>query len=226
TSEEEEDAYWDVKTQGPLPKGYSVGRFTVLEHLASGGMGSVYAAYDPDLDRRVALKVIATNSSIGADDLRWRLLREAQAMARLSPPNVAVVHEVGTISGQVFLAMEYVEGGTLREWLNQRARTWQEVVGHFIQAGRGLAAAHASGLVHRDFKPDNVLIGEDGRVRVVDFGLVRPREDSLGDRRAATLSTPLTAVGTLLGTPRYMAPEQMRSKTPDGRADQFSFCVA
>ncbi|HEY8211994.1 MAG TPA: serine/threonine-protein kinase [Myxococcaceae bacterium] len=224
--EEREDSYWDVKTQGPLPKGFSVGRYTVLEHLASGGMGSVYAAYDPDLDRRVALKVIATTSKIGADDLRWRLLREAQAMARLSHPNVAVVHEVGTISGQVFLAMEYVEGVTLREWLNQRARTWQEILGHFVQAGRGLAAAHAGGLVHRDFKPDNVLIGEDGRVRVVDFGLVRPRENSLGDRRSATLSTPLTAVGTLLGTPRYMAPEQMRSKTPDGRADQFSFCVA
>ncbi|HZN95663.1 MAG TPA: protein kinase, partial [Myxococcales bacterium] len=222
----DEDEYWDVKTQGPLPRGFSVGRYTILEHLASGGMGSVYAAYDPDLDRRVALKVIATTSRIGADDLRWRLLREAQAMARLNHPNVAVVHEVGTLSGQVFLAMEYVEGSTLREWLNQRQRTWQEILQHFIQAGRGLAAAHARGLVHRDFKPDNVLLGEDGRARVVDFGLVRPREDALGNVRAPTLSTPLTEVGTLLGTPRYMAPEQMRGKTPDGRADQFSFCVA
>jgi len=221
------NAYWDVKTQGPMPRGFSVGRYTVLEHLASGGMGSVYAAYDPDLDRRVALKVISTASRIAADDLRWRLLREAQAMASLNHPNVAVVHEVGTISGHVFLAMEYVEGGNLREWLNQKPRSWQEILRHFVQAGRGLAAAHARGLVHRDFKPDNVLLGEDGRARVVDFGLVRPREDGLGAGvRAPTLSTPLTEVGTLLGTPRYMAPEQMRGKPADGRCDQFAFCVS
>lgn len=220
------DAYWDLKTQGPLPRGFSVGRYTVLEHLASGGMGSVYAAYDPDLDRRVALKVIRTDSRIAADDLRWRLLREAQAMARLNHPNVAVVHEVGTFSGHVFLAMEYVEGGNFREWLNQKSRSWQEILRVFVQAGHGLAAAHERGLVHRDFKPDNVLMGEDGRARVVDFGLVRPREDGLAGGRAPTLSTPLTEVGTLLGTPRYMSPEQMRGKPADGRADQFAFCVS
>jgi tetratricopeptide (TPR) repeat protein len=225
-SPEGED-YWDVKTHGPLPRGSSLGRYLILEHLASGGMGSVYLANDPELDRRVALKVISTTTTrVGADDLRWRLLREAQAMARVAHPNVVVVHDVGTVKDQVFLAMEYVPGLTLREWLNQRPRSWRKVLQMFAQAGRGLAAAHAQGLVHRDFKPDNVLIGSDGRARVADFGLVRPRDDGPGLARNPTLSTPLTEVGTLLGTPRYMAPEQIRGGVPDGRTDQFSYCVA
>lgn len=182
-----------------LPAGSTLGRYVLLHSLGSGGMGVVHAAYDPLLDRKVALKLLRGESG--------DLLREAQAMARLSHPNVLAVHDVGTLEGQVFLAMEYVDGCTLEAWLGA-PRTSAEILGVFRKAGEGLAAAHAAGLVHRDFKPRNVLVGPGDRVRVTDFGLAARsdvRDESEG------------------GTPAYMAPEQ-RDGGGDARADQFSFC--
>jgi eukaryotic-like serine/threonine-protein kinase len=153
-----------------------LGRFELRRPIGAGAMGVVYEAWDPQLDRRVALKLLRERPGAartrGADQ---RLLREAKAMARLRHPNVVQVHDVGTHEGQVFVAMELIEGGSLREWLAARPRPWRAIVEVFIAAGRGLAAAHAGGLVHRDFKPDNVLI-EGGRVFVGDFGLARSRE--------------------------------------------------
>ena len=217
-----------------------VGRYTVLRMLGSGGMGVVLSAYDEELDRRIALKLLRPDRRGDSSHGRARMLREAQALARLSHPNVIHVYEVGQYEDQVFLAMEYVPGDTLRRWLKQKPRGWREVVDMFVQAGRGLSAAHAVGLVHRDFKPDNVLVGTDGRARVLDFGLVRTNVEPVpasGEPAASApavapdgdqgpLSDALTRVGTALGTPAYMAPEQHRIEPVDARADQFSFCVA
>jgi len=200
--------------------GARLGRYVVLSHMGTGGMGVVYAAYDPELDRRIALKLM--HSSRGGDDAATerasrRMLAEAKAMAQLSHPNVITVHDVGTIDGRVFIAMEFVDGVPLSTWMRQPGRDWQELLDVFIRAGRGLEAAHAAGLVHRDFKPDNVLVGADGRVRVLDFGLARRfdgvRELMDGRDREA-------------GTPAYMSPEQHLGNPLDHRADQFSFCVA
>ncbi len=221
-----------------LPDGSRLGRYVVLSRVGAGGMGVVFAAYDPELDRKVAIKLMRTapggSGSKAMSDLRTRLLREAQAMAKLSHPNVITVHDVGTFEGQVFVAMEFIDGSTLAQWLGERRRSWREVLQVLLPAGRGLAAAHAAGLVHRDFKPDNVLLGRDGRVLVTDFGLARPAAgntdafasaDSLvGGSRALGLT--LTQTGALVGTPAYMAPEQLAGGRPDACSDQFSYCVA
>jgi tetratricopeptide (TPR) repeat protein len=214
-----------------------VGRFLVLEKLGAGGMGVVYAAYDPELDRKLALKLLQPGSTqVERSGGQTRLLREAQALARLSHPNVISLYDVGTWRERVFIAMELVEGPSLREWLRQGPHPWREVVEVFLAAGRGLAAAHAAGLVHRDFKPDNVLLGKDGRVRVLDFGLARQTsapaelpvsaEPPLPERSSSPLDTPLTRVGLVIGTPAYMAPELYGGSVFDARADQFSYCVA
>src|SRR3954453_18295126 len=158
----------------PLPRGSAVGRYVVLERIGSGGMGVVYAAYDPELDRKVALKLLRPDRAGAVGEAALRLQREAQAIARLSDPHVVAVYDAGTLGEQVFVAMEFVEGRTLREWLKAEPRSWSEILKAFLAAGRGLAAAHDAGLVHRDFKPDNVLLGGDGRVKVADFGLARP----------------------------------------------------
>ena len=153
-----------------------VGRYTVLERRGQGGMGVVLAAYDARLDRRVALKVLRRGPHGSAGE-EARLEREAQAMAQLSHPHVVAVYDTGALEdGSLFIAMEYVAGQTLRQWCSRAERSWREVLEAYLAAGRGLAAAHAAGLIHRDFKPDNVLVGEDGRVRVTDFGLARSRE--------------------------------------------------
>ncbi|WP_304988505.1 serine/threonine-protein kinase [Corallococcus sp. CA053C] len=219
-----------------------VGRFLPLKVLGQGGMGVVYAAYDPDLDRKVALKLLRVKG--GHEDLeqgRARLLREAQAMARISHPNVIPVFEVGQWDSQVYVAMALVDGGTLRDWTKARPRTWQELLDKYLAAGRGLEAAHVAGLVHRDFKPANVLVGKDGRVYVTDFGLARPMgevddEDEVGDgdarertrpvRDESLLDSQLTQAGLVMGTPAYMSPEQFRGELLDSRSDQFSFCAA
>src|SRR5215831_14967836 len=158
--------------------GAVVGRFRLLGELGTGGMGIVFAAYDPELGRKVAIKLVRPETSVtgSASEGRERLLREARAMAQISHPNVIAVHEVGTFAEQVFIAMEYVEGSTLKKWLSESSRPWREVLAMFVQAGRGLAAAHREGILHRDFKPENVLVGKDGRARVVDFGLARAGE--------------------------------------------------
>lgn len=217
---------------GRLEPGQPIGRYVILECVGAGGMGVVYAAYDSDLDRRVAVKVLRDRSVRPRDQAR--LLREAQAMARLAHPNVVAVHEVGLVDGLPFVAMEHVEGQTLDEWCESRRKRWREVVAMMLQAARGLAAAHEQGLVHRDFKPQNVLVGDDGRARVLDFGLARAVGESTQDEILVEPSSPssgrvarrLTETGALAGTPAYMAPEQFRGESPDARSDQFSFCVA
>ena len=218
----------------PLTPGARLSRYVVLERIGRGAMGEVYAAQDPELERQVALKLLRSEGR-HVEELRLRLLREAQSLARLSHPHVVAVHDVGVCAQGVFLAMELVEGCTLAEWLKQ-PRPWPEVLRVFVDAGRGLAAAHAAGLVHRDFKPANVLVGRDGRVRVTDFGLARSseREDVPGQRgtlpsapiRADDVVSPLTRTGALLGTPAYMSPEQLVGQGADALSDQFSFCVA
>ena len=228
-----------VEPAAQLPQGAKLGRYVVIDRVGAGGMGVVYAAYDPELDRKVALKVLrrgavaAIASSGPGDKQRDRLMREAQAMAKLSHPNVITVHDVGTFEGQVFIAMEFIDGHTLGEWLKQESRPWQEVLRVFTAAGRGLAAAHAMNLVHRDFKPDNVLIGRDGRVLVTDFGLARPAAGKTGSFSSVgeipsqqVLTASLTQTGALVGTPAYMAPEQLAGSRTSPLTDQFSFCVA
>ena len=253
------------RSQREFQRGDEVGRYVILERVGAGGMGVVYAAWDPKLDRKVALKLLH-DDPVNQRERGQRLEREAQAMARLTHPNVIAVHDVGEVAGRVFMALEFVEGETLGRWArlddpSKEGRPWSEVLEVALAAGRGLAAAHAEGLVHRDFKPDNVMIGADGRVRVMDFGLVRaaapapvdpgaaadvdgparsrtgPRATVLGitdlldeTHASAALDSPLdsqlTRVGALLGTPAYMAPEQLHGDEADTRSDQFSFCVA
>ena len=172
---------------GSFKPGDRLGRYVLLSTAGQGGMSVVYLAYDPELDRKVALKLMRIG--ILGTQGKQRLQREAQALARLSHPNVVPVYDVGTVADQAFVAMEYVEGQTLKRWLKQK-RTWREILSVMSDAGRGLAAAHAAGLVHRDFKPDNVLIGNDGRVRVLDFGLARNVEDLDGSSSNPSERTP------------------------------------
>jgi len=215
-----------------LGRGDVLGRYLVLERLGAGGMGVVFAAYDPELDRKVAVKLLHPER---AGPGEARLLREAQALARVQHPNVIAVHDVGTLGGRVFVAMEYVDGETLADHLERRRPSWREIVDLHLEAGRGLAAAHAAGLVHRDFKPENVLVGRDGRVRVLDFGLARAAGELGAEGAAAetaTRATPrwlesqLTRAGVVVGTPAYIAPEQFDGAAADARSDQFAFAVS
>jgi serine/threonine-protein kinase len=213
-----------------------VGRFEILGKLGEGGMGVVYEARDPRLDRRLAVKLVRTGASSQG---RARLVREAQAMARVTHPNVVTVYEAGLFDDEVFIAMELVAGGaTLGAWLAASPRGWRETLAMLIGAGRGVVAVHDAGLVHRDFKLDNVLVGGDGRPRVLDFGLARgdragaavgERHDAATDRGpggARAVDLHLTRPGSLLGTPSYMSPEQLRGEEVGVASDQFSFCVA
>jgi serine/threonine protein kinase/Tfp pilus assembly protein PilF len=255
-----------------LKRGTNIGRYVLVDRVGEGGMGVVYRAYDPELDRTVAIKLLQGGDG-ESHQHRDRLLREAQALARLQHPNVIAVYDAGTFGNDVFIAMEFVEGKTLRQWQAAEPRTHKETLAMYLAAGEGLAAAHRAELVHRDFKPDNVIVGADGRVRVLDFGLARradtPRpgdekvptaevarvidpappqgEPTLEARRTprtgsvrtvtadipATpsptpsdrLAMPVTRAGAIVGTPRYMAPEQHKGQATDASADQFSFCV-
>jgi eukaryotic-like serine/threonine-protein kinase len=220
----------DAPTAHARQAGQRVGRFILIGLIGRGGMGAVFSAYDPDLARKVAVKLVRSDAE--TKELQLRLLREAQAMARLHHPEVITVYEVGAVGDDVFIAMELVDGGTLRQWLREAPRSVGEIVERFARAGDGLAAAHAVGLVHRDFKPDNVLVGSDGRQRVTDFGLARAvgevgdSSDGDGVSPDSPLYAELTMSGALVGTPAYMAPEQLDGAPIDARADQFSFCVA
>jgi tetratricopeptide (TPR) repeat protein len=203
-----------------------VGRYRILDRLGSGGMGVVYLAFDPELDRQVAIKVLREDvtARLEADKLSSPLVAEARTMARLNHPNVVRVYDVGQVGERIFVAMEYCEGDTLDAWMHRARPKWREVVRVFIAVGEGLQAAHAAGIVHRDFKPANVFVAGDGSVRVGDFGLARALErdetepedgqDTDADR------------STVVGTPAYMAPEQHVGRDVDARADQFAFCIA
>ncbi len=215
--------------RGPAVEiGEAIDRFTIEEKLAAGGMGVVYRAHDPTLRRDVALKLVHLGSSLAQADAQTRLLREAQGLARLDHPNIVTVFEAGTHGREVFIAMELVDGLSLDRWLAEEPRAWRTILGVLEQAGRGLAAAHAAGLVHRDVKPANVMIASDGRVKVVDFGLARALAE-LGPGPAVNLDEDLharlTLSGALVGTPAYCAPEQLVGEQVDVRSDVFSFCV-
>ncbi len=214
-------------THPTLVAGMTLGRYRIESRLGAGGMGVVYAAHDPELHRRVALKLLHGFARGGDDERRVRLQREAQAMAQLSHPHVVTVHDVGSVGDVVFVAMELVDGGTLGDWMKAR-HGWPEIVDRFVAAGQGLAAAHAVGLVHRDFKPDNVLVGRDGRVRVTDFGLARhlQPDDTPWSTEGEDGTLELTRVGAVVGTPAYMSPEQLGGHPAQMASDQFSFCVA
>ncbi|MCE9574940.1 MAG: serine/threonine-protein kinase [Deltaproteobacteria bacterium] len=224
----------ETDTDADAERGRPIGRYVVVERIGSGGMGIVYKALDPELGRMVAIKVVKRARS---EHGRERLLREAQALARLSHPHVIAVHDVGTVDDEVFIAMELVEGPSLKEWLTAAPRTRAQILAVYTAAGEGIAAAHAVGLVHRDVKPANIMIGADGRVRVLDFGVARATGAD-GDGaisglvsgtetgRTPRFDDPLTQAGALVGTPRYMAPEQYLRKEVDARTDQFAFAVA
>lgn len=206
------------------------GRFTLLEQVGAGAMGRVYSAFDPELDRKVAIKVLRAQLDESQQRARARMRREARALAKLTHPNVATVYEVGQVGERVFIAMEFVDGRPLDVWMESRA-PWREVVSVFRDAGAGLAAAHAAGIVHRDFKPGNVMLGDDGRVVVLDFGLaapdaITPTEETDGDDSMDSPLERLTATQAVVGTPAYMAPEQHRGESASANSDQFAFCVS
>lgn len=229
------DAGWGQVPRRALDAGALLGRYRVIEKIGEGGMGVVYLAHDPELNRKVAIKLLRPAPHAKASDSRGRRMqREAQALARLSHPNVVAVHDVGRFEDRVFIAMQYVAGQTLGQWVRERKRTWSELRPVFVAAGRGLVAAHTAGIVHRDFKPDNVLIDEGGGVKVTDFGLARIGMDdaefeqlqpSVSSLTTVNLNT-LTGTGALVGTPAYMAPEQFRTAASTTASDQYSFCVA
>ncbi len=253
------DSLDDVTATQELEPGSYIGRYMILDLLGHGGMGIVYKAYDPKLDRRIALKLLRVKSDSDRESLanraRDRLLREAQALAQLSHPNVVSAFDVGTIDNDVFVAMELVEGQTLRDWKLQTKPSTRKIVEIMVAAGRGIAAAHQAGMIHRDIKPENIIVGNDGRVRVLDFGLARAA--SLNDQRKTTpgmftdedgqetesqlpkdmdsvmpstggesrLKENLTVAGAIVGTPGYMAPEQYLKSDLDELTDQYSFCA-
>ncbi len=237
----------DLETEVPPLQGKRIGRYAILEHIGSGGMAHVFAAYDTIMDRKVAFKVVRETRRGATSDViyRQRLLREARAVAKLSHANVVSVYDAGVAGDHLFIAMEYVEGRTLADWVKSARPPWHRILNVYLQAARGLAAAHEMGLVHRDFKPSNAMIDRDGQARVLDFGLATltnvrtgggPNDDESesvhppngGSRRSCFQGwrAKLTRSGALLGTPAYMAPEQFHERPVTARSDQFSFCVA
>jgi len=226
-----------AKVRAAEPVGATLGRYRLERVLGAGAMGVVHAAFDPDLERRIALKVLPRATASRED--RDRLMREARAMARLAHPNVVTVHEVGTSGGRDFVAMELIQGETLAVWLRSRKRPATVIIDAFLAAGRGLATAHAAGIVHRDFKPHNVLRGRDGRIAVTDFGLARQADGGVSaaldaampdgtptGMNAASSLAGITVTGSLLGTPAYMAPEQWSGGAITPATDQFAYCIA
>ena len=219
---------------GDLQRGDALGRYVVLSRLGAGGMGVVYAAYDPELDRKLAIKLLHSRLGDPLDSAGTaRLVAEARAMAKLAHPNVITVFDAVTHAEQVAVVMEFVDGESLGQWLARGPHPVDDILDRFRRSARGLAAAHEAGIVHRDFKPDNVMLGKDGRVRVMDFGLAHaegapPPADTadLSISSSHGSQTKLTMTGAIMGTPAYMAPEQFEGVDADGRADQFSFCVS
>jgi serine/threonine protein kinase len=213
-----------VEQRGPT----RIARYEIVALLGAGASGVVYRAFDPQLKRAVALKLLRPELHGASPEQSARMRREAQAMARLSDPHVVAVYDVGLHEGTVYLVMEYIDGHTLSAWLAEQPRTLHEILAVFSDAGRGLAAAHEKGLVHRDFKPENVLVARDGRACVTDFGLARESDSWLRDRQADDqASTELYApTRGLVGTPAYMAPELFEGGLATAASDQFAFAVA
>lgn len=206
--------------------GESIGRYIILQKVGAGGMGVVYAAYDPQLDRKIALKLHKFANSNRQSKLQERLLREAKVLACLNHPNIVTVHDVGWARDSLFIAMNFVDGGTIGDHCRRGDLSWRQVLSLFLQAARGLQAAHEKGIVHRDVKPDNLLISKEGQVMVSDFGIARQAGSSSKPLSTLTArSSTLTQAGSRLGTPAYMAPEQHQGRIADARADQFSFAV-
>jgi tetratricopeptide (TPR) repeat protein len=215
-----------VAADRPLAAGERLGRFVIEGRIGAGGMGVVYRATDLDIGRSVAIKLLRSPLADGRAQVR--IVREAKAMARLNHPNIVPVFAVGALDDRPYVVMELVAGVTLREWLAGAKRSWREVLDILVDAGRGLAAAHAAGIVHRDVKPANVLVGADGRPRVCDFGLARGRDDIAGAEPASAARPPahVTQTGALIGTPAYMSPEQERGERATAMSDQYGFCVS
>ena len=223
----------------PLKEAQQIGRFIIQQLIGAGATGHVYKAWDPELHRSVALKLLVSqlfSPLEGTSEHTTRLRLEAQALARLNHPHVVTVHEVGTHSGAVFVAMEFVEGATLREWLRQTRRSVSEILSVMLDAASGLAAAHDAGIIHRDFKPDNVMVPASGGLKIVDFGLARPHsgEDDRVERGAQVITPPVrarealrhakarpqvTTTGALVGTPAYMAPDVLDGAAASPAAD-------
>lgn len=221
-------------TQPRLSPGTRIGRYCIQEEVGRGGMGVVYLAIDETLQRNVALKVVCIPSERRSKLKRTkdRIVREAQALARLHHVNVVGLYDVGSFAQGLYLAMEFVDGHNVKSWLSKRKRTWQEIVEVFVKAGHGLVAAHDAGLVHRDFKASNVLVSKDGEVRVVDFGLARTMDDSTtaslpkaSPSNRSMLGKRITQTNVILGTAGYMSPEQLQKGAVGSWSDQFSFCV-
>ncbi|PRP91152.1 Serine/threonine-protein kinase PknB [Enhygromyxa salina] len=218
--------------EGELPA--TIGRFEIRSLLGVGGNALIYSAWDEDHQRRVAIKLLRDDRSIRRDT-QARFLREAKTTARLNHPNVVRIYEVGTHEGRVFLALEYIEGRTLREWVEREQPEVADILRCYLDAGRALEAAHEAGVMHRDFKPDNVILGDDGRVRVLDFGLARSTRGTdnfqtlenmtPGLRDALAAGPDLLATIGFSGTPAYKSLEQHFGRPTDPRADQFSYCV-
>jgi len=234
TDSGEPTARGSVRPPAPsIPTPDRVGRYEISGLLGAGGMGAVFRGRDPELERPVAVKLIRPTGR-RREKFRARLVREAQALAALSHPNVVTVYEAGTHDDGVFVAMELVSGVTADDWVTDRERPWKDILAMYVDAGRGLSAAHAKGIVHRDFKPSNVLVGDDGRPRVLDFGLATSGgaasswDDEAEDSEPSgeVLSTRLTQAGEVMGTPAYMSPEQITGKPITFASDQFSFCIA
>ncbi len=219
-----------------LPRGAAFGRYVVLRLAGRGAMGAVYEAYDTRLECKIALKLLREQAvATPRSDATARLLDEAKKLARISHQNVIAVRDAGQIEGRVFISMEFVDGETLSAWLQAKPRSWRQIREIFVAAGRGLEAAHQAGLVHRDFKPQNVMVGKEGAVRVTDFGLASDFQSKAGEVETALAAlegelsehtVALTQTGLLIGTPLYMAPEQFEGELAGARSDQFSFCVA
>ena len=237
------DTYTEIRSFREMPdlkEGTRIGRYQILELIGKGGMGAVYKAYDPELDRSIAIKILTARPHEGetASKPQARLMREAQALAKLSHPNVVSIFDVGTYEESVYIGMEYVKGKTLREWIKDVKPTQHEIINVLSKAGKGLQAAHSEEIVHRDFKPDNIIVGDKGQIKVLDFGLARAagtedtaiscekpksiQEPASGEQ---LLSTPLTQVGAQIGTIVYMAPEHFLIEDLDEKTDQFSFSV-
>ncbi|MEM7158560.1 MAG: protein kinase [Myxococcota bacterium] len=212
---------------GQTLPGRTLGRYLIIEQVGKGALGAVFAAYDPELDRRVAIKVLHRNVSADDAQLRDNLRQEARIMAKLSHPNVVPIFDVGIADERLFIAMELIDGVTLRDWDLPEEGGWKAVRDVYEKAGIGLAAAHEAGLIYRDFKPSNVMLGHDGRVRVLDFGIAEAVFKPMVSPDAIGRDPSVQGPSGGIGTPGYMAPEQYSADTKiDGRADQYAFCVS